>query len=115
MIRSELVLRIAEQNPHLYAKDVEAVVDTILDRIGTALADGGRVELRDFGTFSVRRHEPRSGRNPRTGAFVAVPERTSVHFKPGKAMRSRLKLTKLDPEDEAAPLLARESRPMGAR
>ncbi|QEE41304.1 MULTISPECIES: integration host factor subunit beta [unclassified Methylobacterium] len=92
MIRSELVTRIAEQNPHLYAKDIEAVVDAILDRIATALADGDRVELRDFGAFSLRRHELRTGRNPRTGASVVVPERTSVHFKPGKAMRERLKL-----------------------
>jgi len=60
MIRSELVARIAEQNPHLYAREVEGVVDTILERIDTALSDGGRVELRDFGTFSIRRHESRT-------------------------------------------------------
>lgn len=100
MIRSELVLRIAEQNPHLYATEVEAVVDTILDSITAALADGDRVELRDFGTFCVRDREGRRGRNPRTGKEVVVPARTHVHFKPGKAMRARLNRVLLDPERE---------------
>ena len=101
MVRSELVARIAEQNPHLYAKDVEAVVDTIFERIGTALADGGRVELRDFGAFSVKSHLPRTARNPRTGATIEVGGRTSVHFKSGKAMRERLNLKMADQEREA--------------
>ncbi|MCJ2115735.1 integration host factor subunit beta [Methylobacterium sp. J-001] len=101
MVRSELVLRIADQNPHLYAEQVEAVVDTILDRITAALADGDRVELRDFGAFSVRCREPRAGRNPRTGVSVSVPARTSVHFKPGKDIRERLKLKLADQKREA--------------
>ncbi|WCS28854.1 integration host factor subunit beta (plasmid) [Methylobacterium sp. NMS14P] len=105
MIRSELIARIAEQNPHLYAKDVEAVVDAILGRIGDALADGDRVELRDFGMFSVREHEARSGRNPHTGAVVAVPARTRVHFKPSKAMRARLNLERADSDREAKRIL----------
>ena len=101
MIRSELVFRIAQQNPHLYAKDVEAMVDTILDRITAALTDGDRVELRDFGAFSVRCREPRAGRNPRTGVSVSVPARPSVYFKPGKAIRERLKLKLADQKREA--------------
>lgn len=105
MIRSELVARIAEQNPHLYARDVEAIVDTILDRITAALVDGDRVELRDFGTFCVRDREGRRGRNPRTGKEVVVPARTHVHFKPGKSMRERLNRVLLDPEHQAERLL----------
>jgi integration host factor subunit beta len=105
MIRSELVTRIAEQNPHLFAKEVEAVVSAILDRIATALAEGDRVELRDFGTFCVRDREARTGRNPRTGKAVLVQARTTVHFKPGKAMRTRLNLEKADPEQEAEQIL----------
>ena len=101
MIRSELVALIAQRNPHLYAKDVEAVVDAILDRITTALADGDRVELRDFGMFSVRDHEARTGRNPRTGGAVAIPARAHVHFKPSKAMRARLNLETVDPGHDA--------------
>ena len=90
MIRSELVIRIAEQNPHLYARDVERLVDAILGRIAGALADGDRVELRDFGTFCIRDREGRRARNPRSGEEVSVPARAHVQFKPGKTMRERL-------------------------
>ena len=105
MIRSELVARIAAQNPHLYAKDVEAVVDTILERITEALVNGDRVELRDFGTFALRNREAHTGRNPRSGQRVAVVAKQSIQFKPGKAMRTRLNLAKISPEDEAERLL----------
>lgn len=92
MIRSELVARIARQNPHLYAKEVDTVVDAILDRITGALADGDRVELRDFGTFATKEIRARRGRNPRTGQSVAVEAKRSVQFRPGKAMRVQLNL-----------------------
>jgi integration host factor subunit beta len=90
MIRSELVARIAAQNPHLYQKDCEAVVNAILDKITDALAAGGRVEIRDFGAFSVKELRARQGRNPRTGESVAVREKKVVQFKPGKEIRQRL-------------------------
>ena len=101
MIRSELVARVAELNPHLYAKDVDAVVDAILDRIGAALVDGDRVELRGFGAFEVRHQEARAARNPRTGQAVEVEARTAIHFRPGKAMRAQLNALAPDPEHEA--------------
>jgi integration host factor subunit beta len=90
MIKSELVLRIAEQNPHLYQRDVENIVNAILDEITKALGRGDRVELRGFGAFSVKRREARSGRNPRTGEAVAVAEKAVPVFKTGKDMRLRL-------------------------
>ncbi|GJE50932.1 Integration host factor subunit beta [Methylobacterium tardum] len=90
MIRSELIARVAAQNPHLYLKEVEAVVATILTTMSDALARGDRVELRDFGTFSTHDIAARSGRNPRTGALVAVEAKKHIAFKPGKAMRRRL-------------------------
>jgi integration host factor subunit beta len=105
MIRSELVARIAAQNPHLYARNVEQIVDAIFDRLTAALANGDRVELRDFGSFSVRDREARAARNPRTGETIAVEAKAHVYFKPGKAMRVRLNLEKADPEQEAARLL----------
>jgi integration host factor subunit beta len=105
MIRSELVTRIAEQNPHLYAKEAEAVVDAIFDRIIEALADGDRVELRGFGSFEVRNRDARNGRNPRTGEVVAVEARASIHFKPGKTIQARLNREKVDPEQEAERIL----------
>ncbi|MCJ2087059.1 HU family DNA-binding protein [Methylobacterium sp. E-005] len=96
MIRSELVLRMAAQNPHLYAKDVELGGDAILDRMAGALAEGDRVELRDFGTFGIRDCEARTSRNPRSGENVAVAAKRVVHFKPGKTLRARLNLRPAD-------------------
>jgi integration host factor subunit beta len=90
MIKSELVLKIAEQNPHLYQRDVENIVNAILDTIADALTRGDRVELRGFGAFSVKKREARTGRNPRTGEAVAVGEKVIPVFKTGKEMRVRL-------------------------
>jgi integration host factor subunit beta len=105
MVRSQLVARIAAQNPHLYVRDVERVVDAILDRVTDALADGDRVELRGFGAFSTRQAKARSGRNPRSGAVVDVPAKTNVHFTLSKLMRARLNLVKIEPEEKAERLL----------
>ncbi|MFM8941326.1 MAG: integration host factor subunit beta [Phenylobacterium sp.] len=90
MIKSELIARLAEENPHLTQKDVERVVSVILDRMILALESGGRVELRGFGAFSVRSRGARSGRNPRTGESVAVRAKHVPFFKSGKELRVRL-------------------------
>ena len=90
MIRSELIAKIAEGNPHLYQRDVEKIVATIFDRIIDALAEGQRVELRGFGAFSVKRRDGRTGRNPRTGEAVDVDEKHVPFFKTGKLLRDRL-------------------------
>ncbi len=90
MIKSELVQRIASRNPQLYQRDVENIVNAILDEITNALARGDRVELRGFGAFSVKRRDARIGRNPRTGAPVSVEEKSVPFFKTGKEMRERL-------------------------
>src|SRR3954452_16722061 len=90
MLRSELILKIAEQNPHLYQRDAEAVVDAILDTITAALACGDRVELRGFGVFTAKKPPARSARNPRSGKAVVVPEKTLLAFKPSKDMHPRL-------------------------
>ncbi len=90
MIKSELVQRIAEANPHLYQRDVENIVDAVLDEVTNALARGDRVELRGFGAFSTKSRPARLGRNPRTGAQVRVNEKIVPYFKTGKEMRERL-------------------------
>jgi integration host factor subunit beta len=90
MIKSELIQRIAEENPHLFQRDVEKIVSTIFDEIGAALARGDRVELRGFGAFSVKSREARIGRNPRTGEAVPVPQKRVPFFKTGKDLRDRL-------------------------
>jgi integration host factor subunit beta len=90
MIKSDLVAKIAAQNPHLYQRDVENIVNAILNEITAALARGDRVELRGFGAFSVKHRPARTGRNPRTGEPVSVEKKTVPFFKTGKEMRERL-------------------------
>jgi integration host factor subunit beta len=101
MIKSELVQRIAEHNPHLYQRDVENIVNAILDEIVAALARGDRVELRGFGAFSVKHRPARAGRNPRTGAHVPVDQKSVPFFKTGKEMRERLNREAGAPEASA--------------
>ncbi len=90
MIRSELIQKIADENPHLYHRDVERIVTTVFDEIIEAMARGDRVELRGFGAFSVKKRDARIGRNPRTGEPVQVEEKHVPFFKTGKLLRDRL-------------------------
>ena len=90
MIRSELIQKLADENPHLFQRDVERIVNTIFDEINETMARGDRVELRGFGAFSVKKRDSRVGRNPRTGASVAVAEKHVPFFKTGKLLRDRL-------------------------
>jgi integration host factor subunit beta len=90
MIRSELILKLAEKNPHLYQRDVERIVNTIFDEITDAMSRGDRVELRGFGAFSVKKRDARMGQNPRTGEVVKVEEKHVPFFKTGKLLRDRL-------------------------
>jgi integration host factor subunit beta len=105
MTRSGLIKRLAAAHPHLYARDLERIVDTVFEQIGSALSRGHRVELRGFGAFSARGRGERVGRNPRTGAEVAVPGKLAPRFKAGKEL-----LERLNPGD--AP--AAEPGPLGA-
>lgn len=90
MTKSELITRLAAQNPSLYHRDIERLVNTIFDTITEALVVGDRVELRGFGAFSLREREGRMGRNPRTGEAVSVNAKRMPFFKMGKGMRERL-------------------------
>ncbi|MCX7349724.1 MAG: integration host factor subunit beta [Alphaproteobacteria bacterium] len=94
MIKSELVQKIAEKNPHLYHRDIERIVNTVLDEVINALKDGDRVELRGFGAFSAKARNARTGRNPRTGESVDVVAKRVPFFKTGKELRERLNLPK---------------------
>ncbi|WP_312531099.1 integration host factor subunit beta [Paracoccus sp. (in: a-proteobacteria)] len=90
MIRSELIQRISEENPHLFQRDVERIVNTVFEEIIHAMSRGDRVELRGFGAFSVKKRDARTGRNPRTGDSVSVEEKHVPFFKTGKLLRDRL-------------------------
>jgi integration host factor subunit beta len=90
MLRSELIERVAELHPHLRYSDVERVVETIFTSIGEALARGGRIEIRGFGSFTIKHREARTGRNPRTGATVEVSPKVIPYFRIGKHLHARL-------------------------
>ena len=90
MIKSELIQKIADKNPHLFQRDVELVVNTIFDEIITALSVQNRVELRGFGAFSTKVRKPRTGRNPKTGESVEVEQKIVPFFKMGKDIKERL-------------------------
>ena len=90
MIRSELVQKIAEDNPVLNVADAERIVSTIFDEIISTISSGDRVELRGFGAFSVKKRKARIGRNPKTGDAVSVESKHIPFFKTGKLLRDRL-------------------------
>ena len=93
MIRSELVSKLAEENPGLSAREVDMIVTIFFDEIVDQLMAGGRIELRGFGAFSTRGRDARVGRNPRTGQAVNIPSKKVPYFKPGKEMRQRLNVS----------------------
>ncbi len=90
MTKSELVEVIAEKQGSITRREAEVVVNTIFAAIGDALSDGDRVELRGFGSFTIKQRNARVGRNPKTGASVQVPAKIVPHFKPGKELRERV-------------------------
>lgn len=90
MTKSELIERIAARQPQLSVKDVELAVKTILEDMSDVLANGGRIEIRGFGSFSLHFRAPRTGRNPKTGESVDLQGKYVPHFKPGKELRDRV-------------------------
>jgi len=90
MQRSELVNTLVEKQPHLRHQDVEMSVKAMLEQMSQALASGGRIEIRGFGSFSLNYHPARIGRNPKTGDSVAISGKYVPHFKPGRDLRERV-------------------------
>ena len=90
MTKSELIHRVANKNPHLHRSDIEKTVNAVLEEILTALVRRDRVELRGFGAFAVKVRSARSGRNPKTGELVSVPETAHAAFRTGREMHRRL-------------------------
>jgi integration host factor subunit beta len=100
MTKSELILKLAELNPHLFQRDSEQIVTTIFDKISEAMARGDRVELRGFGAFSVKARKARTGRNPRTGEQVKVETKAVPFFKTGKRLHERMNGIEPSGDDE---------------
>lgn len=90
MTKSELIEILSRKQSHLPAKDVELAVKSLLEQMSNALADGRRIEIRGFGSFSLHFRPPRMGRNPKTGDAVALSGKYVPHFKPGKDLRERV-------------------------
>jgi len=87
MTKSELIELLAAKQKHLPAKDVELAVKQVLEIMGDALAEGNRIEIRGFGSFSLHYRPARQGRNPKTGDAVALSGKYVPRFKPGKELR----------------------------
>ena len=96
MTKSELIARLAQRYPQLVAKDAEYAVKMILDAMTTSLLSGHRIEIRGFGSFGLNYRPPRTGRNPKSGKKVQVPEKYVPHFKAGKELRERV--DSMDPD-----------------
>jgi integration host factor subunit beta len=92
MTKSELIERLAERFPQLVAKDADYAVKMILDAMVDSLSQGGRIEIRGFGSFALNYRPPRVGRNPKSGEKVRVPQKYVPHFKAGKELRERVDL-----------------------
>lgn len=88
--KSELIEVLSERLQHLPGKDVELAVKTLLEQMSNSLANGQRIEIRGFGSFSLHYRPPRIGRNPKTGDSVALSGKYVPHFKPGKDLRERV-------------------------
>lgn len=105
MTKSELIERIAQKQSQLAYRDVELAVKTILEHMAERLANGERIEIRGFGSFSLHYRPGRVGRNPKTGSPVSLPAKHVPHFKPGKELRERIDRSwkKLSAGGEPAP------------
>lgn len=90
MKKSDLIQSLVSKLPHINSSDVELAVNCMIEQIADTLASGERIEIRDFGSFSVRQRTARIARNPKTGESVAIPAKSAIHFKPGKQMKDRV-------------------------
>lgn len=96
MTKSELIDQIVSKQTQLSAKDVELAVKAIISYMSEVLSEGGRIEIRGFGSFSLHYRAPRVGRNPKTGEPVELTGKYVPHFKPGKELRDRVNSSMLD-------------------
>ncbi len=99
MTKSELIEILSQRQRHLKLDDVDMAVRALLEMMSASLANGGRIEVRGFGSFSLHYRPPRTGRNPKTGDAVVLSGKHVPHFKPGKELRERVSAVMPLPED----------------
>ncbi len=90
MLKRELVTEAAGQLQDYYKQDIAQALDIILEEITQSLTEGRRVEIRGFGSFSVRKRKPRNTKNPKTGKMMNIPERKTLHFTMSKSLKEVL-------------------------
>src|SRR3990167_7422653 len=94
LIKSELIAEISKQLSHLPEKDIALAVNSIIEQMSTVLSNGGRIEIRGFGSFSLHYRPPRKAHNPKTGEKLVTEPKYAVHFKPGKELREQVNSSK---------------------
>ncbi|OQY23344.1 MAG: integration host factor subunit beta [Desulfobacteraceae bacterium 4572_35.2] len=93
MTKSQLIEKLMDEDSQLNKKESELIVNTIFDSISNALVRGDRVEIRGFGSFSIREREARQARNPKSGNLIDIPSKKTPFFKTGKELRERVDIS----------------------
>ncbi len=90
LIKSQLIAEISKQLPHLPEKDIALSVNSIIEQMSDVLSQGGRIEIRGFGSYCLHYRPPRKAHNPKTGEKLITEPKYAVHFKPGKELREQV-------------------------
>lgn len=90
LIKSQLISELSKHFPHLPEKDIALAVNHIIDHMSNTLSQGGRIEIRGFGSFNLHFRPPRRAHNPKTGEKLVTSPKYAVHFKPGKELRDKV-------------------------
>lgn len=90
MTKSELIEKMIEENAALTRKESEEIINLVFDSMSEALQQGDKVEIRGFGSFTVRERDPRQARNPKSGTVLQIPSKKTPFFKTGKELRERV-------------------------
>jgi integration host factor subunit beta len=100
LIKSQLIAEISKKLPHLPEKDIILCINSIIDQMSDVLSNGGRIEIRGFGSFCLHYRPPRKAHNPKTGEKLITNPKYAVHFKPGKELRERVNASRDKPLQE---------------
>jgi integration host factor subunit beta len=102
LIKSQLIAEISQQMPHLPEKGIALSVNSIIEQMSEVLSQGGRIEIRGFGSFCLHYRPPRKAHNPKTGEKLVTQPKYAVHFKPGKELREQVNVSKHIPLQDSA-------------